>query len=311
LKRLFWRIARGMGRRVPPVQHLLDRRERRLFLRGGRVPHSTGYEAYKDEYIVRMLNDLALMEQFRQGSRLPARYGYGIDERCVEYPWLLSRLHGGEGRVLDAGSALNHRFLLDQPILGEKKLHIVTLAPEHAAFWHRGISYLYEDLRALPLADEVYDAIVCISTLEHIGFDASFYTGQEAHRESRPHDFKEAIRELRRVLKSGGKLYLTVPYGVRTDIEYMQVFDSELLREAVEAFRPAHVDSTYYLYSAKGWQTSGAEECTGARYVEAYYRYFTTPEDERPTRLPREADNAAAARAVACLVLEKLGEGQG
>jgi SAM-dependent methyltransferase len=304
-QQLATRIIRGLGRRNPTLQRYLDRRTRAQFLRRGRIPMSPGYEQYREEFIDRVLNDQVILVRFRTGAPLPPRYGVGIDERCIEYPWLFARLPATAERLLDAGSILNHRFLIDHPTLAAKKLHILTLAPEHAAFWQRGIAYLYEDLRAIPIRDELYDTVICISTLEHVGLDASYYTRNPAHRENHPDAFVPAIQELRRVLRPGGRLYLTVPYGVPRNIGSMQVFDAALLARAIEAFAPAHTDSTYYRYTAHGWQVAGADACATAEYVECYHRYNETPESVRPAEFPREPDLAAAARAVACLVLAK------
>src|SRR6266576_4374690 len=59
-----------------------------------------------------VLGDPGLLVPFTSGAQLPDGYGVGFDERVVEYPWLLTRKFGG--RVLDAGSALNHEHLLDR-----------------------------------------------------------------------------------------------------------------------------------------------------------------------------------------------------
>jgi SAM-dependent methyltransferase len=269
------------------------------------VPHSRGYEAYKDEYIGRVLRDDRLLSLFKGGKRLPGGYGFGLDERCVEYPWLLAHIGAAPERVLDAGSALNHLLLLRNATLVHKKLHILTLAPEHYAFWQLGISYLYEDLRRLPMHDSLYDSVVCISTLEHVGLDSSFYTHREEHQESQPCSFVQAIKEMLRVLKPGGRLFLTVPYGRYKNIGVMQVFDDRLLQDAIDAFGPSTVSKRYYLYTGNGWQTARAEECAEAVYVEAYFDYFKMPPEERPVSIPREPDNAAAARAVVCVLLTR------
>src|SRR4051812_49202949 len=130
------------------------------------------------------------MERFRRSEPLPAGYGAGLDERCVEYPWCLSRLRESDVRVLDAGSVLNIGYILDQPAVARTKKHILTLAPEGDAYWHRGISYLYEDLRDIPTRDAFYDCVVCLSTLEHVGMDNHDYTGSFDVSEERPDDFK-------------------------------------------------------------------------------------------------------------------------
>jgi SAM-dependent methyltransferase len=269
---------------------------------------SPGYGPYRDEFISRVLRDPAHMKRFKAGQPLPPNYGVGLDERCIEYPWLFSHLSPETQRLLDAGSALNHAFLLENPILARKKLHILTLAPEPYAFWQQGISYLYEDLREIPAKDCFYDEVACISTLEHVGMDSTFYTHRPEHHEESPGDFAQAIHELRRVLKPGGRLYLTVPYGFYRNIGVIQVFDAAVLEQAIREFGPAEASITYYRYTAQGWNVSTAGECAASEYVDCYFRYFMTPEQDRPAELPREPDLAAAARAVACVVLTRAME---
>ena len=72
------------------------------------------------------LKNEKMLDCFRQGELLPHGYGIGIDERCVEYPWLIAQLDDGPGILLDAGSVLNHDFLLDLPIFRSKMIHILT-----------------------------------------------------------------------------------------------------------------------------------------------------------------------------------------
>ena len=111
-------------------------------------------------------------------ARLPRGFGIGLDERVVEYPWLLSQ--APRGRTLDAGSTLNHAHVLDRvrPLVDE--LHIVTLAPEAQSFPERGVSYVYADLRRLPYRDAYFDTVVSLSTLEHVGKDNSRYGARAA-----------------------------------------------------------------------------------------------------------------------------------
>ena len=115
--------------------------------------------------------------EFHPG-KLPDGYGVDLDERIIEYPWLLSHLPSGPGLLLDAGSALNFRFLLDLPALAAKTVHICTLAPERQSFWELGISYTFQDLRRTCYRDAFFDHVVSLSTVEHIGLDnGRFYTG--------------------------------------------------------------------------------------------------------------------------------------
>jgi len=76
---------------------------------------------------------------FTEPAKLPGGYGAGANERIVEIPWVLARRP--TGRVLDAGSSLNHVEYLDrlEPLVDE--LQIATLAFEGTAYPDRGISY--------------------------------------------------------------------------------------------------------------------------------------------------------------------------
>ena len=47
----------------------------------------------------------------------------------------------------------------------------------------RGISYVYCDLRDLPLRDAFYDTVISLSTLEHVGMDDEHYGSDGRPRE--------------------------------------------------------------------------------------------------------------------------------
>lgn len=281
------------------------------FLLSNRAPWSRGYRIYKRRFLADVLANETLLECFRCDGPLPPGYGVGVDERCVEYPWLLTRLRDGSGVLLDAGSTLNHGFILDHPALQRKVLHILNLAPEAQCFWKKGISYLFGDLRNICIRDSYYDTIACLSTLEHVGCDNTFFTHNALHRDDRRDDFVLAMQELARVLKPGGTLFLTVPFGVYRHFGFEQVFDQGLLSKAIAAFGQADkVIQTFYRYTSAGWDVASARECAECEYVEWIahawqheqwpYSWLT---GLKPT--PLEPDRAAAARAVACIQLVK------
>lgn len=288
------------ARRTPPSDSSIER----AYLDGGKIPWSPGYEAHKHAFISRIISDSTWLECFRSDSRLPTGYGVGLDERCIELPWVLSHL-ANERNVLDAGSALNHGFLLDSSILRERKLSIVTLFPESDCFWDRGVSYVFDDLRHLPFRDDLFDAVVCISTLEHIGCDNSIYTSNLQYREQATEDYIVAIKELYRVLKPGACCLLTVPYGIYQHLGWSQQFNSTMLSQAITGFGGTGNETkiTFYRYSSSGWQVVSPDECADCEYVgwiaDAWLR------GTWPDVVPVEPDLAAAARAVACVRLLK------
>jgi SAM-dependent methyltransferase len=286
-------------KRLPPDPSALARQ----FDENGRIPWSRGYAEAKATYIAQVLSDPGVTAAMRQSGALPGGFGVSLDERCVEYAWAFAQMDNCAGRLLDAGSVLNHAFLMDHPVLVEKRIHILTFAPEASCFWKKGVSYLYEDLRAMPLATGTYDTVVCLSTLEHIGMDNSISTGSEKHRENRSDDYLAVMHELGRVLKPEGRLLLTVPFGAYEDHRTQQQFDSALLDRAIAAFGGEVLERSFFRYLPTGWQRAPEDECQQCRYVEWVARHWAgTP---FPSPLPVESDRAAAARAVACVTLRK------
>jgi SAM-dependent methyltransferase len=224
-----------------------------------------------------MDDDPEMLERFAMGEPLPDGYGLGLDERCVEYPWLFA--HRPSGLVLDAGSTLNQRFILDRllPRIGE--LHVVTLAYEGIAYPERDVSYVFADLRELPYRDGVFDTVVCISTLEHIGMDNTSYAAGATSSGDPVRDRLKAASELRRVTRSEGRLLITVPYGQREDHGWLQQLDADDIRDLAAAVGGATV--SVYEYQAGGWQLSDLDQAAAMRF----------------------GDGVQAARAVACLAV--------
>lgn len=114
-----------------------------------------------------------------------------------EYPWALERAALSPGsRVLDAGSGASifpvylagngHRVTAVDRVLPGRldRLHDVR------------VHYAAGDLRMLPFAGSAFDAVFCISVLEHL---------LEAQ-------IPVALREMRRVLRPGGRLLLTTDF---------------------------------------------------------------------------------------------------
>ncbi len=233
-----------------------------------------------------MLDCDFVVERFTAGARLPRDYGAGFDERVVEYPWLISKRPCG--RVLDAGSTLNHAHVLDRILPLVDRLDIVTLEPESESFPERGISYVYADLRDLPFEDESYDTVVSLSTLEHVGMDNRRFGSAVPHASDPSAERDRAVAELGRVLKPGGRLLASVPYGRREDHGWFEQFDAGMLKELLEPLT-ATIGLTVFAYSKGGWQRSTLREAGRAQYHD-----FTATGQAA-------SDLAPAARGVACI----------
>ncbi|KKU75214.1 MAG: hypothetical protein UY01_C0020G0001, partial [Candidatus Nomurabacteria bacterium GW2011_GWB1_47_6] len=112
------------------------------FYAGGKKPWRKGYFEYKWRAITKAINNLKLTKVFERADALPKQYGFGIDERIVELPWALAQLPEQSLKLLDAGSTLNFLQLIAHPKIKNKKLTIITLAPETNNFSDRGIEYV-------------------------------------------------------------------------------------------------------------------------------------------------------------------------
>ena len=286
LRRLTHRLP---GKSSAPVPPPTADDEYASFLAAGNPPWKPGYERHKIRCITTALADPAFDPDY-----LPPSYGWRLDERIVEYPWLFNRLPTGPGRLLDAGSILNHPYILPHQKLQEKNCFISTLAPEGWSAWNLGVSYVFEDLRETCFRDKYFDFIVCVSTLEHVGMDNSYlYTKDKKKSEKCTSDFIKCLEELRRTLKENGKILLTVPYGIYQDHGWFQVFDQDLLDTAINAFAPTQVREWIYRYLPDGWVRSDRQAAASALYFDIH-----TAKDYDP-------DYAAASRAIACLEMTR------
>lgn len=124
------------------------------------------------------------------------------DSRLIELPATLSRLDVSPGdRVLDLASPKLLSVALARS--GARVVSIDELA-EEIELWRRlagpaDADFRVGDGRALPFGAGTFDHACSVSVLEHI---------------AQPGD-EEALRELARVVRPGGRIVLTLPYDTR------------------------------------------------------------------------------------------------
>jgi SAM-dependent methyltransferase len=266
--------AERAARRLPPIDRLARR----------------AYARHKRRVLARVTRDPDVRSAVLGDRDLPAGFGVGMDERVVEYPWVLARIPPGPARVFDAGSTLNYEWVADHPALDGKSVVLFTLAPE-GVLARRNFSYLYGDLRATMLQDASMDIVVCLSTLEHIGMDNRGYTGHDRDRDHDLDAWHPALLELRRILRPGGHLLLTVPFGRAQDLGWLQQFDREGLRAIRHAFDGIALECNYFLHrDGLGWQRASPDDCADATFL---------------YRAPGGTSMATRATAVACMALER------
>lgn len=266
----------------------------RHYLAGDRVPFSDGYTEYKEDLILKTMNDKDLVAAFASGASLPNGFGAGLDERIVEYPWVFSRLSNRGGLIIDAGSTFNKASLLRSRYLAGRRILVYTMETDWITYDTR-LSYLFGDLRNMIVKDGIAETVVCISTLEHVGFTYEYktYSRKNPWPHPEPDSHLDAVREFRRVLGPGGRLLLTFPYGRYEDHGWLQQFDAPRVDAVKAAFAGKVFAENYYQYVDGGWRRATAAECSQVSYFNIHEAGSF------------DADGAAAARAICCLELEK------
>jgi hypothetical protein len=96
-----------------------------------------------------------------------------------------------------------------------------------------------------------YDAVVAVSTLEHIGFDEEDYARQHG-LDATPHYYspEAIIHHLKTLLYPGGRLVVTTSLG------YNPAWDDAIMGDMLG------MDNTYYRRLSDGWHTCRRDELT-------------------------------------------------
>lgn len=119
------------------------------------------------------------------------------NERCVEIALGVDAIKRRPGaRVLEVGNVLSHYGISGHAILDK---------------YEKGTGVINEDIVHFH-PREPYDLIVCISTMEHVGFD-------EVPQD--PAKIPRAILHLASLLKPGGRLLVTMPVAYNPNLDRM------------------------------------------------------------------------------------------
>lgn len=106
---------------------------------------------------------------------------------------------------------------------------------------------------------------------------------------------------MKRVLKPGGTLYISFPFGKYEHHGFFQQFDAQLTDTLVDAFAPAHVSEAIFRYDPDGWKLSDRNACSQCEYFDVHKSKYFDP----TSTIEYASDYTAGVRAVACLELRK------
>ena len=143
-------------------------------------------------------------------------------ERVAEYGFALRQLTSGSGRLMDIGSSDS----LFPYLLADKGFNVTCLDPIAKPSNDPRIEIMEGDIRKTSLSEGQFDVITCISTLEHIGLP-----GRYGITEADPDGERNAMKEMHRLLKPGGRLILTVPFGQYAMLPLNRVYSQVRIME--------------------------------------------------------------------------------
>ena len=213
-------------------------------------------------------------------------FGAGRSERCIEAPWAQDWLARSPGTVLDVGFALSDldwlRALLAHRRAGAAVTAVDIITPQRVAERYPddlreevlAVPVIVGDVRTAPLPQAAFDVATCISTVEHVGFDARgatdrsafarWATLEETPTARDPRAGPDVLAALARALKPGGLLLVSVPMGaggavaVRDSLGFytrQQEYDADTWREVVEAPGLRLLEQRFFTFlGADGWR---------------------------------------------------------
>jgi SAM-dependent methyltransferase len=191
-----------------------------------------------------------------------------ISERVVEYGFLARNLLPSRinMRILDVGSG---RSAVTNALCNfgdNKKWDVVgiDIAEGLPKLYEEGkekspLVLLRMDARMMGFRDEVFDKVICISTVEHIGIQPTHDFVSECDALG---DVK-ALSEIFRILKKRGRAILTVPYedkNIQGYIREHRIYNSSTLARLITRF---HVrKKEYYIYANGKWKNCRNKDIT-------------------------------------------------
>jgi len=163
-----------------------------------------------------------------------------IGERQIEYPWVYKRVFDLQDRcILDVGAK---EGLPITDLLLEKNT-VYAIDPNIPSSLKRGrLTLIKGDVRSTSFEEGFFDAVVAVSTLEHIGVAGRYGTvvGETDG------DFG-AMQEIRRILSPGGRALITVPYGTGRSLPLNRLYDAKRTKQLFEGFDL--VECAYFRYT--------------------------------------------------------------
>lgn len=147
-----------------------------------------------------------------------------VNERLLEVPFVLQRIPQG-AKVLDIGSS-SSALALQLACLGYQVTGI-DVRPYN--FQHKNLKFHQEDIANCSIPHNSHDYAVLISTLEHMGLGSYGDSTEMTDKQ-----FLDAVAVL---IKPGGHILITFPFGQRFEGSWYRVYDTESLNHLLAGYQ--------------------------------------------------------------------------
>ena len=166
-------------------------------------------------------------------------------DRYLEYPWMLENIDITQGRLLDVGSTASN-MLYD---LLPKTVEINSIDLNAKPIGNDRIKFSVGDIRKTEYPDNFFDMVTCISTLEHIGVSGRYGSDDD------PAGDIKAMKEIKRILKSGGAALISVPYGIKDVLPINKLYNKGRINELLRDFSSVEIEYKKYSKKFNLWLT--------------------------------------------------------
>lgn len=171
-----------------------------------------------------------------------------LHSRCIEYPFAAAQL-GNAQRILDVGTTKADRVWIEWLQQLPLDVHATDYdAPERP---FPNLTFHHGDVRQLPLPAATFDLILAVSVIEHIGLPDPQVNAATLPPLDSDGDVA-AVRELARLLRPGGKLVMTFPFGPQAGLilgQSARCYTAQTVRRFEAVLPPVQLDYYEYQFS--------------------------------------------------------------
>lgn len=181
-------------------------------------------------------------------------------ERIVENPFIFENLHRIKAGsiILDIGYR-GSTVIAELAALEKFQCYAIDI---RKPFKYLKTRIIRGSICKAPLKSSFFDVVLAISTVEHIGLQEPYGDSEDRIAD------RVAVEEMIRILKTGGTLFITVPYGRAVSWCYFRVYNRASLRKLLSGLKVE--EEKYYARSedGKSWESCDRSQAEGVHSTE-------------------------------------------